>query len=196
MSRTTLRCRCATACADAARRQSLTIGRRGGPGQDAFPTHQEFCYVIVDTNVLIDYQKVLEQFCLDVERSPYPIKIIVPSGVLGELDGYVPIAPGRRRAGTLTPRNARQAEERGGETVVRAAGDDLAVEEDQGADDGEDPGVERDVRHGRAHRGRRRAAERPHDPRLLPVFQRPGEGARRDAGLYGQVALHRVHQGR
>ncbi|KAH9943493.1 PIN domain-containing protein [Epithele typhae] len=56
--------------------------------QDAFPVNdQSPVYVILDTNVLIDYQTVIEQFCADLEKTRYPIKIIIPSVVLGELDG-------------------------------------------------------------------------------------------------------------
>ncbi|TFK91475.1 hypothetical protein K466DRAFT_515247 [Polyporus arcularius HHB13444] len=56
--------------------------------QDAFPVaHQSFLYVVLDTNVLIDYCGIIEQFCEDVERVKYPIMIIVPSVVLSELDG-------------------------------------------------------------------------------------------------------------
>ncbi|KAI0650750.1 PIN domain-containing protein [Trametes meyenii] len=55
--------------------------------QDAFPTNQKHLYVIIDTNVLIDYCGIVEQFCADVEKVGYPIMIIIPSVVLGELDG-------------------------------------------------------------------------------------------------------------
>ncbi|KAI0719619.1 PIN domain-containing protein [Cerioporus squamosus] len=56
--------------------------------QDAFPVaHQSFLYVVLDTNVLIDYCGIIEHFCEDVERVKYPIMIIVPSVVLSELDG-------------------------------------------------------------------------------------------------------------
>ncbi|RPD67227.1 hypothetical protein L226DRAFT_529605 [Lentinus tigrinus ALCF2SS1-7] len=56
--------------------------------QDAFPiAQQSFLYVVLDTNVLIDYCGIIEQFCEDVERVKYPIMIIIPSAVLSELDG-------------------------------------------------------------------------------------------------------------
>ncbi|KAI0677558.1 PIN domain-containing protein [Trametes maxima] len=55
--------------------------------QDAFPTNHKYLYVIIDTNVLIDYCGIVEQFCADVEKVGYPIMIIIPSVVLGELDG-------------------------------------------------------------------------------------------------------------
>ncbi|PIL37090.1 hypothetical protein GSI_00782 [Ganoderma sinense ZZ0214-1] len=55
--------------------------------QDAFPTNQLFLYVVIDTNVLIDYCGIIEQFCQDAERAQYPIMIIIPGVVLGELDG-------------------------------------------------------------------------------------------------------------
>ncbi|KAI0771562.1 PIN domain-containing protein [Trametes elegans] len=55
--------------------------------QDAFPTEKPYLHVVIDTNVLIDYCGILEQFCADVEKTPYPIRIIIPSVVLGELDG-------------------------------------------------------------------------------------------------------------
>lgn len=62
--------------------------------QDAYPIRDKgFLYVVIDTNVLIDYRGILEQFCEDVERIGYPIMIIVPSVVLSELDGYVLIPP-------------------------------------------------------------------------------------------------------
>lgn len=59
------------------------------PYQDAFPTNQRFLYIVIDTNVLIDYCGVIERFCDDTEKAQYPIMIIIPSVVLGELDGYV-----------------------------------------------------------------------------------------------------------
>ncbi|KAI0375574.1 hypothetical protein BV20DRAFT_3131 [Pilatotrama ljubarskyi] len=55
--------------------------------QDAFHTDVRRLYVVIDTNVLIDYCGIVEQFCADVEKSPYPIVIIIPSVVLSELDG-------------------------------------------------------------------------------------------------------------
>ena len=45
--------------------------------------------MVIDTNVLIDYCGIIEQFCEDVERVKYPIMIIVPGAALSELDGYV-----------------------------------------------------------------------------------------------------------
>lgn len=59
--------------------------------QDAFPTTQKYLHVVIDTNVLIDYCGIVEQFCADVEKAGYPILIIIPSVVLGELDGCVDI---------------------------------------------------------------------------------------------------------
>ena len=56
--------------------------------QDAFPKHEMFYYLIIDTNVLIDYKTIIELFCHDVEQAKLPIKLIIPSVVLGELDGY------------------------------------------------------------------------------------------------------------
>ena len=46
--------------------------------------------------MLIDYKTVIEQFCLDVEKTTLPIKVIIPGVVLAELDGCVIliIAPG------------------------------------------------------------------------------------------------------
>ena len=46
-----------------------------------------FYYLIIDTNVLIDYKTIIELFCHDVEQAKLPIKLIIPSVVLGELDG-------------------------------------------------------------------------------------------------------------
>ncbi|KAI9063313.1 hypothetical protein FKP32DRAFT_1592756 [Trametes sanguinea] len=48
---------------------------------------RRYLYVVVDTNVLIDYCGVIEQFCADVEKAEYPIMVIIPSVVLSELDG-------------------------------------------------------------------------------------------------------------
>ncbi|KIP12905.1 hypothetical protein PHLGIDRAFT_61049, partial [Phlebiopsis gigantea 11061_1 CR5-6] len=46
-------------------------------------------YLILDTNVLIDNLKVIRAFSEDVEKAnlPWPLKIIVPSVTLSELDG-------------------------------------------------------------------------------------------------------------
>ncbi|KAI0327116.1 hypothetical protein GY45DRAFT_1165597 [Cubamyces sp. BRFM 1775] len=55
--------------------------------QDAYPTDKQYLYIVIDTNVLIDYCGIIEQFCADVEKAHYPIMIIIPSVVLGELDG-------------------------------------------------------------------------------------------------------------
>ncbi|KAI0750746.1 PIN domain-containing protein [Daedaleopsis nitida] len=56
--------------------------------QDAFTTaKQAFLYIVIDTNVLIDYCGIIERFCEDVEASRYPIMIIIPGVVLSELDG-------------------------------------------------------------------------------------------------------------
>ena len=57
------------------------------PPQDAPPTPQQFLYLIIDTNVLIDYKTIIEQFCNGVERAGLPVKVVIPSVVLGELDG-------------------------------------------------------------------------------------------------------------
>ncbi|KAI0832355.1 PIN domain-containing protein [Trametes gibbosa] len=55
--------------------------------QDAFPTTQQHLHVVVDTNVLIDYCGIVEQFCADVEGAGYPVLVVIPSVVLSELDG-------------------------------------------------------------------------------------------------------------
>ena len=43
--------------------------------------------MVIDTNVLIDYCGIIEQFCADAEKANHPIIVIIPSVVLGELDG-------------------------------------------------------------------------------------------------------------
>ncbi|KAH9853542.1 PIN domain-containing protein [Lenzites betulinus] len=55
--------------------------------QDAFPTTQQHLHVVIDTNVLIDYCGIVEQFCADVEGAGYPVLVVIPSVVLSELDG-------------------------------------------------------------------------------------------------------------
>ncbi|EJF61181.1 PIN domain-containing protein [Dichomitus squalens] len=55
--------------------------------QDAFPTNKIYFYIVIDTNVLIDYCGIIEQFCFDVEKAGHPIMVVIPSVVLGELDG-------------------------------------------------------------------------------------------------------------
>ncbi|KAI0638120.1 PIN domain-containing protein [Trametes polyzona] len=54
---------------------------------DAFPTGQHYLHVVIDTNVLIDYGSVVQQFCADVESAGHPILLVVPGVVLSELDG-------------------------------------------------------------------------------------------------------------
>ena len=50
------------------------------------------CYLVLDTNVLIDNLNVLRDFSEDLDAFtalPLSMKIIVPNAVLSELDGYV-----------------------------------------------------------------------------------------------------------
>ena len=46
-------------------------------------------YLVLDTNVLIDNAKAIRCFSEDVDNAglPWPMKIIVPSVTLSELDG-------------------------------------------------------------------------------------------------------------
>ena len=52
--------------------------------QDAFIPE---LYLVLDTNVLIDYLDVMKRFNEDIERLSLPITIIIPNVLLSELDG-------------------------------------------------------------------------------------------------------------
>ena len=52
--------------------------------QDAFIPE---LYLVLDTNVLIDYLDVIKRFNEDIERLSLPITIIIPNVLLSELDG-------------------------------------------------------------------------------------------------------------
>lgn len=54
--------------------------------QDAFIPE---LYLVLDTNVLIDYLDVMKRFNEDIERLSLPITIIIPNVLLSELDGCV-----------------------------------------------------------------------------------------------------------
>lgn len=48
-------------------------------------------YLVFDTNALIDHLETFRDFSQDIERLRIDLKIIIPSVVLSELDGCVPL---------------------------------------------------------------------------------------------------------
>ena len=63
---------------------SLVRHDRASESQDAFIPE---LYLVLDTNVLIDYLDVIKRFNEDIERLSLPITIIIPNVLLSELDG-------------------------------------------------------------------------------------------------------------
>ncbi|KAJ7180215.1 PIN domain-containing protein [Mycena crocata] len=51
------------------------------------PVDESTTCLIVDTNILLQHLRLLQQFVRDVERAALPILVIIPGAVLNELDG-------------------------------------------------------------------------------------------------------------
>lgn len=46
-------------------------------------------YMVVDTNIFINYLDILQVFVEDCERTNAPVVVVVPGIVISELDGWV-----------------------------------------------------------------------------------------------------------
>ncbi|KAI0322484.1 hypothetical protein OF83DRAFT_734260 [Amylostereum chailletii] len=69
---------------DVSLRQVVEVANEDVEMQD--PPSQILMYLIVDTNIMLHYLDVLQQFVVGVERLALPVRIIVPGIVISELD--------------------------------------------------------------------------------------------------------------
>jgi hypothetical protein len=51
------------------------------------PLSQELTFLVLDTNILLHYFEVLQQFVADIEALALPLMVIIPGVVVCELDG-------------------------------------------------------------------------------------------------------------
>ena len=46
-------------------------------------------FIILDTNIILHYLEVIDDFIADIQDLSLPMMIIIPGAVINELDGYV-----------------------------------------------------------------------------------------------------------
>ena len=57
--------------------------------QDTLSVSEELIFIILDTNIILHYLEVIDDFIADIQTLSLPMMIIIPGAVINELDGYV-----------------------------------------------------------------------------------------------------------
>ena len=57
--------------------------------QDTLSVSEELIFIILDTNIILHYLEVIDDFIADIQTLSLPMMIIIPGVVINELDGYV-----------------------------------------------------------------------------------------------------------